>query len=249
VLLDGPAGINFFFKATRAASYPTEVIIASTWNDDLAYQWGEAVGKEARILGVNGWYAPAMNVHRSPLGGRNFEYFSEDPVLSGKMSASAVRGAQSQDILVFLKHFALNEQEINARSGIMVWANEQAIREIYLRPFEIAVKEGEATGVMSSFIHIGPKWSGGNPELLQDVLRDEWGFTGIVSTDAVLGGFMDLNLAIRNGNELMLNPIPTFNERYFKKLYKADPVGITTGVRERTHNITYTLLNHTSLIP
>lgn len=96
----------------------------------MAYRWGESVGKEANILGVHGWYAPAMNVHRSPLGGRNFEYFSEDPLLSGKMSASAVQGAQSQNILVFLKHFALNEQEINARSGIMIWANEQAIREV-----------------------------------------------------------------------------------------------------------------------
>ena len=111
------------------------------------------------------------------------------------------------------------------------------------------MKEGQATGMMSSFIHIGTKWAGGNPELLQDVLRDEWGFTGIVSTDAVLGGFIDLNLAIRYGSELMLSPIPTFNERYFKKLYKEDPVGITIGLRERTHLISYNLLNHTNLIP
>lgn len=249
VLMDGPAGINFFFKSTTAASFPTEVVISSSWNDELAYLWGEAIGKEANILGVNGWYAPAVNVHRSPLGGRNFEYFSEDPLLSGQMGASAVRGAQSQNILVFVKHFALNEQEINARSGVMVWSDEQAIREIYLKPFEITVKEGQATGMMSSFIHIGPKWAGGNPELLQDVLRNEWGFTGIVSTDAVLGGFMDLNLAIRYGSELMLSPIPTFNERYFKKLYKEDPVGITIGLRERTHLIAYNLLNHTNLIP
>jgi len=248
VLLDGPAGISFFFKATTAASYPTEVVIASTWNDELAYQWGEAIGKEANILGVHGWYAPAVNVHRSPLGGRNFEYFSEDPLLSGKMGAAAVRGAQSQNILVFVKHFALNEQEVNARSGIMVWSDEQAIREIYLKPFEITVKEGQATGMMSSFIHIGPKWAGGNEELLKNVLRDEWGFRGIVSTDAVLGGFMDTNLAVRNGNELMLNPLPTSRERGMKDLYKKDPVGIATGLRERTHNIAYTLLNHTNAL-
>ena len=248
VLLDGPAGINFFFKATTASSYPTEVVIASTWNNELAYLWGEAIGKEANILGVHGWYAPAVNVHRSPLGGRNFEYFSEDPLLAGKMGASAVKGAQSQNILVFVKHFALNEQEINARTGLMVWADEQAIREIYLRPFEIAVKEGQATGMMSSFIHIGPKWSGGNEELLKNVLREEWGFTGIVSTDAVLGGFMDSNLAVRNGNELMLNPLPTLRERQIRALYKKDPVGIVTGLRERTHNIAYTILNDTSAV-
>lgn len=247
-LLDGPAGINFFFAATSAASFPTEVIIASTWNNELAYQWGEAVGKEANVLGVHGWYAPAMNVHRSPLGGRNFEYFSEDPMLSGMISASAIKGAQSQNVLVFIKHFVLNEQEINARSGVSVWANEQAMREVYFRPFEIAVKEGDATGVMSSFIHIGPKWAGGNPELLQNLLREEWGFEGLVSTDAVLGKFMDLNLAIRYGNELMLNPMPNGNMKYFKKLHKEDPVGIVAGLRERTHTICYTLLNETNLI-
>lgn len=108
------------------------MVISSSWNDELAYLWGEAIGKEANILGVNGWYAPAVNVHRSPLGGRNFEYFSEDPLLSGQMGANAVKGAQSQNILVFVKHFALNEQEINAQSGVTVWSNEQAIREIYL---------------------------------------------------------------------------------------------------------------------
>ncbi len=247
VLLDGPAGVNFFFKATTAASYPTEVVIASTWNDDLAYAWGESIGKQARAMGVEGWYAPAMNVHRSPLGGRNFEYFSEDPLISGKMSASAVQGAQSQNIIVFLKHFALNEQEINARSGLMVWANEQAIREIYIRPFEIAVKEGHATGVMSSFIHIGYKWSGGNPELLQNVLREEWGFDGLVSTDAVLGSFMDVNLAIRYGNELMLSFAPTGNERKLAKLYKKDPVGIATALRERTHRICYTFAKYSNI--
>jgi beta-glucosidase len=249
VLLDGPAGINFFFKTTTSAAYPTEIVIASTWNDKLAYAWGESVGVEANAYGVQGWYAPGMNIHRTPQGGRNFEFFSEDPLLSGKMSANMVSGAQSKKILVFMKHFALNDQEVNARNGLMLWANEQAIREIYLRPFEITVKEGHVTGAMSSFIHIGYKWSGGNPELLQKVLRKEWGFVGIVTTDAVLGGFMDLNLAIRNGNDLMLSIIPTPNERYFDQLYKEDPVGITLAMRERVHNICYSLLTYTNLVP
>jgi len=248
VLMDGPAGINFFFKETTSAAYPTEVVIASTWSDELAYTMGEAVGSEANAYGVHGWYAPGMNIHRTPQGGRNFEFFSEDPLLSGRMSANMVSGAQSKDVLVFMKHFALNEQEINARSGLLLWANEQAIREIYLRPFEITVKEGLVTGAMSSFIHIGYKWSGGNPELLQNILRDEWGFVGIVSTDAVLGGYMDLNLAIRNGNDLMLNPVPTANERYFDELYKEDPVGVTQAIRECTHNICYSILEYTNLV-
>jgi len=246
VLLDGPAGINSLFSALTAAAYPTEIVVASTWNDELSYAWGEAIGREARAYGVHGWYAPAMNIHRTPLGGRNFEYFSEDPLISGKMSAAATRGAQSHNIIVTMKHFALNEQEVNARSGVLVWANEQAIREIYLRPFEITVKEGDVTGVMSSFIIIGTKWSGGNPELLQNVLRDEWGFVGVVTTDAVLGGWMDVNHAIRSGNDLMLAMLVTRSSmREIDRLYKEDPVGIAQALRNSTHNLCYSFVNYT----
>ncbi|HWQ06996.1 MAG TPA: glycoside hydrolase family 3 N-terminal domain-containing protein, partial [Feifaniaceae bacterium] len=247
ILLDGPAGINALFSKVTAMSYPTEVVIASTWNDDLTYRMGEAVGAEANAYGVTGWYAPGMNLHRTPQGGRNFEYFSEDPLLSGKIAANMVSGAESKHILVTMKHFALNEQETNARSGIYVWANEQAIRELYLRPFEITVKEGHVNGAMSSFIHIGYKWSGGNPELLNQVLRNEWGFTGFVTTDAVLGKFMDANLALHNGNDLMLTVMPTNNRRYLNELYAEDPVGVTKGLRERVHNFCYALVNDTDL--
>lgn len=247
VNLDGPAGINSFFSALTAASYPTEVVIAATWNDELAYKMGEAIGREANAYGVQGWYAPGMNIHRTPQGGRNFEYFSEDPLLSGKVSAAITRGAQSHDIIVFMKHFAMNDQETNARSGVFIWSNEQAIREIYLRPFEITVKEGKVTGAMSSFAHIGYKWSGANAELLINVLRHEWGFNGLVVTDAVQAKFMDVNLAMRYGNDLMLDPIPTVNKRYFKKFYKADPVGVTKALRECTHNICYAMVNYTNL--
>lgn len=246
VLLDGPAGINSFFSSVTAASYPTEVVIASTWNDELAYRMGEAVGIEANAYGVSGWYAPGMNIHRTPQGGRNFEYFSEDPLLSGKMSAAMVSGAQSRDIIVTMKHYAMNEQEVNARSGVFIWANEQAIREIYLRPFEITVKEGEVTGVMSSFVHIGYKWAGANEELLKDILRGEWGFRGLVTTDARLLGFMDVGLGLRYGNDLMLDPIPS--RVNMDKLYKADPVGIAQGLRYCTKNICYSLVNYTTLV-
>lgn len=246
VLLDGPAGINSFFSSVTAASYPTEVVIASTWNDELAYRMGEAVGIEANAYGVHGWYAPGMNIHRTPQGGRNFEYFSEDPLLSGKMSAAMVSGAQSCDIIVTMKHYALNDQEINARTGVFIWVNEQTLREIYLRPFEITVKEGKVTGVMSSFIHLGYKWAGGSEELLKKILRDEWGFVGVVTTDARLLGFMDVNLGIHYGNDLMLDPIPS--RVNMKKYYKVDPVGVTEGLRYSTKNICYSLLNYTKLV-
>ncbi|NLI54486.1 MAG: beta-glucosidase [Clostridiales bacterium] len=247
VLLDGPAGINSLFSKVTAMSYPTEVVVASTWNDELIYRFGEAIGTEANAYGVTGWYAPGMNLHRTPQGGRNFEYFSEDPLLSGKIAAAMVRGAQSKNILVTMKHFVLNDQETNARSGIYVWANEQAIRELYLRPFEITVKEGHVNGAMSSFVHIGYKWCGGNPELLEQVLRGEWGFTGFVTTDAVLGKFMDANLALHNGNDLMLATMPTNNRRYLDELYLKDPVGVTKSLRDRMHNFCYALVNDTDL--
>lgn len=246
LLLDGPAGINFFFSKLTAASYPTEIIIAATWNDALAYEMGVTIGEEAKALGVDGWYAPGINIHRVPQGGRNFEYYSEDPLLAGKMAANMVKGAQTNKIMVFIKHFVMNDQEMNARKGVMVWANEQAMREIYLRPFEITVKEGEATAVMSSFTHLGPIWSSGNDSLLNQVLREEWGFTGIVSSDAVQAHFMDPELALRNGNDLMLNPLPSIQEKDIKALYKEDPVGVAIALKERMKAISFSILNYTS---
>jgi len=242
-LRDGPAGLNSFFSSMTAAAYPTEVVAAATWNDELAYALGEAVGKEAAVYGITGWYAPGMNLHRTAQGGRNFEYFSEDPLLSGKMGAAMIRGARDQGMLVFMKHFLLNEQETNARSGMFVWANEQAIRELYLRPFEIAVKEGGVNAVMTSFIHLGYQWSGGCPALLEEVLRGEWGFRGVVTTDAMVRSYMDINLAIRGGTDLMLTIFLSRNSRYFDRLYRADPAGMTLGLRRCAHNICHALVN------
>lgn len=247
-MLDGPAGINSMMKPVSAAAYPTEIMVASTWNDDLAYELGAHIGAEAVAYDVQVWYAPAMNLHRTAQGGRNFEYYSEDPVLSGKMAAATIRGAQEQGVMVTIKHFAMNNEETNARSGIYCWANEQSMRELYLRPFEIAVKEGGATGAMSSFTHIGYKWSGGNPELLQNVLRDEWGFVGMVSTDAALAGFMDAGLAARNGNDLMLEMGMADSAGVIEKAYSADPVGITLALRSCAHNICYSILNYTNAV-
>ena len=150
--------------------------------------------------------------------------------------------------MVTIKHFAMNNEETNARSGIFCWANEQAIRELYLRPFEISVKEGGATGAMSAFTHIGHKWSGANPELLQGILRDEWGFVGLVSTDAALAGFMNAALACRNGNDLMLEMGLANSANVVEEAYQTDPVGIIMGLRECAHNLCYSIVNYTNAV-
>ncbi|SDS21330.1 beta-glucosidase [Paraoerskovia marina] len=243
VLLDSPAGLNSLFSSIEAASYPTEIVIASTWNDDLAYAVGESVGTEANAYDVQGWYAPGMNLHRSAFGGRDFEYYSEDPVISGQMAAGMVNGAQDQGVLTFIKHFALNDQEVNARTGLNVFVDEQAFREVYLQPFEIAVKDSDPTGAMSSFINIGGSWAGGNEQLLQEVLRGEWGFDGVVSTDAVLGGWMDPALAVRNGNDLMLAPFAHTTIDATEEAYDEDPVGVGEGLRDRVHTALYAVLS------
>ncbi len=247
-MMDGPAGINSMYVPLSAAAYPTEMMVASTWNEELAYQLGSYIGAEAVAYDIQIWYAPAMNLHRTAQGGRNFEYYSEDPVLSGMTAAATIRGAQDQGVMVTIKHFAMNNEETNARSGIFLWSNEQALRELYLRPFEISVKEGGATGAMSAFTHIGHKWAGANPELLKDVLRDEWGFVGLVSTDAALAGFMDAALACVSGNDLMLEMGLANSANVVDAAYKTDPVGITTGLRNCAHNICYAILNYTNAV-
>ena len=240
VLMDGPAGFSFFFKKFEAGAYPTEIVIASTWNKDLAYEMGEIVGKEAKAYGIQGWYAPAFNIHRTAQGGRNFEYMSEDPVLNGMIGASLTKGAEDQDVTVFMKHFAMNEQETNARSGILVWSNEQAMREIHLRPFEMTVKEAGVTGAMSSFSYIDGEWA--NPELLNGILRDEWGFEGVVSSDAVFG-FMESQKAITSGNDLMLDilSVPK-NKKRLEEAYDEHPEAVTAGLKNSMHNSLYATL-------
>jgi beta-glucosidase len=240
VLMDGPAGFNFFFKKFEAGAYPTEIVIAATWNKDLVYEMGEVIGKEARAYGIHGWYAPALNIHRTAQGGRNFEYMSEDPVLNGMIGAYLSKGAQDQGVTVFMKHFIMNEQETNARSGILVWSNEQAMREIHLRPFEMTVKVAGVTGAMSSFTYIDGKWA--NPELLNGMLRDEWGFRGLVSSDAVFG-FMEPQKAITSGNDLMLDILSvTKNKKRLKEAYNEHPEAITVGLRNSLHNSLYATL-------
>lgn len=177
---DGPAAINNNFTGVGSIGFPIEVVVASTWNKELAQAWGECMGKISQEMGAEGWYAPGMNTHRTAFGARNYEYFSEDGVLAGNMGAKAVEGARKYGVYSYIKHFALYEG--NAKM-VSVWSNEQAIREIYLKPFEISVKQGGANAVMVSWSFLGDKWTGESSNLMNTVLRDEWGFRGMALTD------------------------------------------------------------------
>lgn len=243
-LLDGPSGINSMYSKLDAVAYPMETVVSSSWNTEMAAKLGEVIAAEAEAYGVDGWYAPAMNIHRNSIGGRNNEYYSEDPLLSGKMAASTINAAQEKGLIVFMKHFVCNDVELNARSDVSVWVSEQALREIYLRPFEYAVKEGHASGAMSSFSRLGVKWCGGSSELLQDLLRDEWGFEGVVSTDAALGSWMNAVKATQNGNDLMLEMGLQTSQSKLEKAYASNPAGTAAGLRNSVHDICYVIANY-----
>lgn len=204
---DGPAGLSNFITGAYGTAYPAEVLLAQTWNKDLAYEAGQSMGEEYAEASNYGWYGPAMNTHRSAFGGRNYEYYSEDGVLSGYMAVNQVNGAAEKGVYAYIKHFALNDQETNRISCLMTYASEQAIREIYLKPFEIAVKgfEGTALAAMSAYDFIGTIPCCANSNLLNTVLRGEWGFVGMVESDYDGSyGFQITDHCIRNGNDLML---------------------------------------------
>lgn len=227
--------------------FPCETVIAATWNDSLAEEYGEIMGQQAAELGVHVWYAPGCNLHRHPCGGRNFEYFSEDPLLSGKMAAAVVRGVQSKGIIPTVKHFVCDEQETNKLSyGIFTWLSEQALRELYLRPFEIAVKEGGAKGIMTAYNRIGAHWCSGYKTLVTDLLCTEWGFDGFIVTDAYINftgnGYMDPVLAIYAGNDALLTSLWYIAEKLqfqmnIKSTYEKDPVGFGKALRNSTYGI------------
>lgn len=204
---DGPAGLSNFVTGAYGTAYPTEILMAQTWNTELINRMGEAMGQEYADADNFGWYGPAMNGHRSAFAGRNFEYYSEDGVLAGYIAAAECNGAAKKGVYPYIKHFAVNDQETNRCSFLLTWASEQAIREIYLKPFELCVKgaEYEAMAAMSSFNWIGTEPSCANPHLLNTVLRDEWGFVGLVETDYNGSyGYQITDHCIRNGNDLML---------------------------------------------
>ena len=237
---DGPASINNNFTGVGSIGFPVGVTIAVTWNKDVAYRFGESIGKMANEMDVSGWYAPAMNNHRTAFAGRNFEYYSEDPVLSGHIAANAVKGSQDYGVYAYMKHFALNDQEGNRCDMLCTWSNEQAIREIYLKPFEKCVKDADCLAVMSSFNYIGNRWAGGSSSLCRNVLRDEWGFRGFVETDYFgVYGYMSADQGIRNGSDLMLVNYPTAtNDVQFR-----ETAGAQQAMRESAKNILYVVAN------
>ncbi len=205
---DGPSGISGTLVGGQSAmAYPVEVVMASTWNTELIHRLGLSVGEDSIATGVAGWYAPGVNIHRSPYSGRNFEYYSEDGFLSGQISAAEVRGAREKGVITYMKHFALNDQETN-RYGVAVFANEQAIREVFLKGFEYTVTQGNTNAAMASMNRLGATWSGAHKGLMTHVLRDEWGFEGAVITDQASVPAMfyqDIISGLSAGTDLWLN--------------------------------------------
>ena len=238
---DGPAGINHLVSQAHGNQYTSEVVVASTWNTELVEEMGAALGKEAKASNITGLYLPGVNIHRSPFGGRNFEYYSEDALLSGKIGSSLSKGAMDQGSYVFMKHFAMYDQETRRYefpTGAATWSTEQAMREVFLKPFEIAVKDSGITGIMSSYNRIGPKWVGESEALLQNVLRDEWGFRGTVISDFYKPQYMNVDQGLSAGNDLVLYLLPT----------KLNNVTTDTdwgqqNMRKASHNILYTVVN------
>ena len=222
--VDGPAGFSSFIsEVVQGVAYPSQALIAQTWDTELARSQGRMMGNEAIHLGVSGWYAPGLNLHRSPFGGRNFEYYSEDPFLSGMLATEVSSGLGEFGVYTMIKHFAVNEQEMNRKTnGLANFLTEQALREVYLVAFEIPIKNSTfevphlvngqietttlgAMGVMSAFTRIGAVWTGGDYRLMQTILRDEWGFEGFVISDFNLYPYMSPNQSIYAGTDLTLS--------------------------------------------
>lgn len=246
---DGPGGFTNFMDPSLfsgVCSYASECVLGATWNADLLEEIGKAVGEESlqgngNGVPYSGWYAPGVNLHRSPFGGRNYEYFSEDAFLTATMSAREVKGVRSKGVTVYVKHFAVNDQETN-RQGVAVWLTEQSLREMYLKPFEMCVKAGGATGIMSSFNRIGTRWTGGDYRLLTEILRNEWGFNGTVITDFnTIPDYMDVKQAIYAGGDLDLASTP--HTSWFNSNSAADVMML----RRATKNILYSVVNSNAM--
>ena len=225
---DGPGAA--FHSGT---GHPSEVVVACSWSTDVARVMGESIGREGAARGLTGWYAPGINTHRSPFGGRNFEYYSEDPLIAGLMAGYTSQGAAKYGVYCYAKHFMCNEQE-NSRAGVFVWASEQSLREIYARGFELYVDLG-GLGIMSSFNCVGSWWAGGNKALLTTLLREEWGFHGVVVTDYAGPDYMATNIGLRAGNDLWLNKASVSAS----VTYSATPNDALILMRRAAKNILY----------
>ena len=229
---DGPGAA--FHSGT---GHPSEVVVACSWSTDVARVMGESIGREGAARGLTGWYAPGINTHRSPFGGRNFEYYSEDPLIAGLMAGHTAQGALKYGVYTYAKHFLLNEQE-NSRSGVFCWATEQAIREIYARGFELYVDLG-GLGIMSSFNCVGSWWAGGSKALLTTLLREEWGFHGVVVTDYAGSDYMATNIGLMAGNDIWLTPSQLGTNNKPSRLRTQLPHDGPIYIRRAAKNILY----------
>ncbi|WP_026521124.1 glycoside hydrolase family 3 protein [Butyrivibrio sp. VCB2001] len=237
---DGPASINNNFTSQGSIGFPAAVMIACTWNKDLAYAFGDSIGQMADEMDVSGWYAPATNTHRSAFAGRNFEYYSEDGVLAGWMCAKAVDGARAHGVYSYVKHFATNDQETNRTGFLCTWLNEQSLREVYLKSFEIAFKKANPAATMVAFNNIGTVPAEACSELLNTVLRGEWGFRGLAETDYFGGyGYQDSDRMIRNGCDLMLATYETPQSTVTDQTSATSVI----AMRQASKNILYTVVN------
>ena len=253
---NGPQGFTQALTgvATCHCAYSDENIMAATFNTDLMYEVGLCIGNDMLDLGASGLYGPAMNIHRTAYSGRNFEYYSEDPFLSGKIAAAEVEGIQSKGVYVYIKHFALNDTETKCRC-IATFSDEQTIREIYLKPFEMAVVEGGASGVMNAFARFGGIWSGAHKGLQTNILRGEWGLPGINLTDFsgnsmfASYGITMKSFDVAQGLLAGTNSWDSSAEQWSAELiniYQGDP-DITQAMRESTHRVLYAVANSNAM--
>ena len=244
---DGPAGISSTLAGgnINCMGYPPAVVLASTWNVDLAKERGKLVGEDSLSSKVTVWYAPAMNIHRTAMSGRNFEYYSEDGFLSGVMGAAETAAFQSKGGIVTIKHFAINDQESNRIGGAM-FCNEQSARELYLLPFQMCVEDGDAWGIMSSMNRVGGRWIGGHEGIMTNMLRGEWGYNGFVITDQTSFAsfnYCDIREGLVAGNDIWLC---TGQDMWQLSEEELTPT-IMTAARQAMHRYLYVVANSNAM--
>lgn len=259
---DGPAGIGIYVDDGGHCGFPSEYAVAQSWDRELVRKMGEAMADEMLVTGMNGWHAPAMNTHRSPFGGRDFEYYSEDPLLAGTLGTAMVEAVFSRGIYAQMKHFCLNDQDTNRSAHLLTWASEQAIREIYARPFEIVVKNargsleylddqtGErktkgmsaAIAVMSSYNYTGSTWAGGSKALCTELLRDEWGFEGHVVSDWSLYDYTNKNQAFYAGTDVNLT-----TTLFTGQMHDSESATAVKAMRRCMHRYLYSIANSNAM--
>lgn len=237
--VDGPSQPGSFNQTNAGTGYPHATVLAQSWNSELAKSFGASMAADARAIGYEGLYAPGVNIHRSPFGGRNYEYYSEDSYLTGTMGASVVNGMLDGGVYVYVKHFILNEQD-TCRDGMYTWLTEQALRELYVKPFKMLIDDANVSGLMSGYGRLGAIWCGGSETLLSDLLRTELGFQGTVITDyADHHQYMNGDQMIRAGGDLWMDGVGDSGSYKFQ----TSSAAVVSQLRSATKNILYTALN------